>query len=241
MTYRNRKKGFSLIETMVYVALVVVVMTVIVGGVVNIMEAHREVARYEALLNAGITTINRIAYEVRDANVLDKSKSSFATSSGALVVVKESEVEVATTTKFYVGAGRTIKVEQTLSSAEAPPVGPGSGGHHDSCNVNSDCSVSYPVCCAVPSHGPDKVCETNQHHGGICGIGIPAGTTTASVLIAGGASTVGDVYTGDLTFWDLSSTNSQAIRIGLTITASSGPRQISASFFDTVVLRGSYR
>ena len=243
MNKRPLLSGFSLIEFIIYAGIFSALIVTIVTVAINFSRSYTEVSRYRALVSAGQTVLGRLVYEIHDANVLDVTKSLFNATSGVLVLVREDEAENATTSKFYLDSGLTVKLEQTLSNASAPPLGGGAGGggHHDPCQVNNDCSESYPVCCAVPSHGPAKVCETNNHHGGICGEGIPSGTTTIFVLTAGSDSSTDDLYANKLTFRNLSATNSQAVRIELELTASSGPRQLKASFYDTAVLRGSYK
>jgi len=109
--------------------------------------------------------------------------------------------------------------------------GGGGGAHHDACVTNSDCAVVAPVCCVISTHGPGLLCEEPDHHGGECPNGIPAETFT---LIPN------HLEVTNLVFRQVSSANSEGVKIEMTISNTVGTTNIDLVFYESVVLRGSY-
>ncbi len=161
----TKKRGYSLIETVVYVALVAFLLASIASGTKLLFTAYQKTKAVRMVENGAIDTMDRIVRETRNSTSVNTSGSSFNVASGIL-----SLVSGATTTKFYVSNNR-VYIDQNGSTIGA----------------------------LTPST-----------------IKVPA-----------------------LTFRYIDTGNSEAVKIELTLSASTTP-SFSESFYDSVVLRGSY-
>jgi type II secretory pathway pseudopilin PulG len=82
-----KKRGFTLIETILYIALLVIIMSAILPLSLQILGSGAKSTAGQEVYGAARYTSERIAYEIRNAALLNTASSSFnvnlATSSGA--------------------------------------------------------------------------------------------------------------------------------------------------------------
>ncbi|HEY4515002.1 MAG TPA: hypothetical protein VJJ22_02480 [Candidatus Paceibacterota bacterium] len=229
-----KKKGMVLMEAVLYVTLFVIGIVILGNLGLSLMRASRETSLTNTLSSAGPMAMNRILLSIRDANYLDIVNSKFSATSGVLALITEDASEAATTTKFFASSS-VLYIQQIVTAGDpSNPQGDHTGGHHDACNTNNDCNANFPVCCSVPSHGPEKLCETNAHHGAICGLGV-APTTTPIVAI-----TPPNISVLKFGLTNNSATNSKSVSVEFLLGIKSGRGTTTVPYYSSAVLRGSY-
>lgn len=111
------KKGFSLVEMLIYVALLSVIFLLIVQTVLSFTGSYRQLAANRALEHTALKVMERITRDIRGA-------SDVSVSSGTLTLIHSSN-GVSTTTQFYL-ENQTVKMSINgtyygpLSIASAP-------------------------------------------------------------------------------------------------------------------------
>lgn len=105
--------GFSLIEVLIYTAVLVVTTTIIVSALVTLSRSYSELRLMQAMQRSAITALERIAHEVRLADSVDGAASTLGTHPGVLVLdnVTESGVE---TTEFSLDGDVLRVIENTI-------------------------------------------------------------------------------------------------------------------------------
>jgi type II secretory pathway pseudopilin PulG len=170
MKKNNRKNqtGFSLLEMIIYVAILAMMFLLLVRTVLSFTGSYRQLQVLRALDRSALNSLERMTQNIRNASSINAGQSSFGATPGILAVIQTKGIN-STTTRFYV-QNKTLQLE-----------------------VN--------------------------------------GTAV-------GPLTVGQTEVTSLVFRQLVSTTT-AVKIDLTLTASSGPIVRSKIFHTTVILKGS--
>ena len=118
----KRARGVSLMETVVYVALVAFISILVVESIIALMRTFREVRAARDIGNSAILALDRIAKEVRLADAVGAG-GEFATTSSKLVLEYSG---VSTTTKEFSldgnGSLRLIVNEADVGALTSPNV-----------------------------------------------------------------------------------------------------------------------
>ena len=93
--------GFSLIEMIIYVAILVLMLAVVVEVVLSVARNDRIISAVKVIENSAITTNERIGREIREAESVASTTSIFNTHPGKLILTQGS-----TTTEFYLSNNR---------------------------------------------------------------------------------------------------------------------------------------
>lgn len=101
---RNKIRGMSLIEMLVYVAVLALIFVLVISTIVSFTKSYKDVAANRRAERAGIDVLERISREIRDADSITVAQSTFGSNPGALTLVKTSG-GTSTTTRFYIDAG----------------------------------------------------------------------------------------------------------------------------------------
>lgn len=100
--------GFTLIELVVYAALVTVVGGIVLGLMVPMYRAGAE-ARISRMINtSGATMLERLLRETKDAESIKLASSTFATSPGVFVINSSNASTTGGTMKFSLSGGRGL-------------------------------------------------------------------------------------------------------------------------------------
>lgn len=95
------QKGFSLIEMVIYVALLALLVTATVKSLVFMTSSYADVRVSKAIVSSAETLLNRFTYEVKKSNALS---GAFGTTSGMLTLTQGT-----TTTVFSLdNSGRAV-------------------------------------------------------------------------------------------------------------------------------------
>jgi type II secretory pathway pseudopilin PulG len=94
--FTHAMAGFTLIEMLIYIALLVVIFLLVINTVMSFTRSYRELSALRAADQGGSDALERIVREIRDATGVDTTQSVLGTTTGTLFLVNN-----ATTTKFY--------------------------------------------------------------------------------------------------------------------------------------------
>jgi type II secretory pathway pseudopilin PulG len=85
---RIRKRGFTLAEIVVYASIVALLFFVVSNTLIVLMRVHNDSRAIRALQESGLTTIERLGREIRDANSVSGS-SVLNTNPGTLIISQD--------------------------------------------------------------------------------------------------------------------------------------------------------
>ncbi len=109
------KKGFSLVETLVYLALLVLMLLGVVNTLTALVSSYRKVSAVRAIETSAINSMDRILRETKDATGIDSALSSFNVTSGALALYGLDANGSSTPMKFALSGGRIVLYENNIS------------------------------------------------------------------------------------------------------------------------------
>jgi len=173
MTSLNKnEKGFSLIEIILYIAILVIVLSVLLKSFSAITISYNKVKSINRIESSVIIGMERMEREIRNATSIDLLQSVFNTSPGSIFLNATDSYGNATTTKFYI-SNQSLKMMI--------------GGADQGSLVSNQVQV----------------------------------TSLIFVLI--------------------DNTNSKEVKIEMTLQSGTGSSLVVKNFYDSVVLRGSYK
>jgi type II secretory pathway pseudopilin PulG len=105
MMHRTQQSGFSLVEMVVYIGLVVLVFTLVLNIVFSFSSSYQELGADRAAEQSALLSMERMVRDIHGALDYTAALSVLNTSPGTLVLTTG-----ATTTKFYAQNGK-IKVD----------------------------------------------------------------------------------------------------------------------------------
>lgn len=108
---QNRKLGFSLIESLIYTAILSVMAAVVVNVLLITTKSYNNLRTSRNINNSIITSFERMTRDIKSANNIVIAESTFDTHPGRLTI--ESS---ATTTEFYLSGG-TLRVKENTIDA----------------------------------------------------------------------------------------------------------------------------
>lgn len=166
-------KGFSLIETVIYVAILAVLSVLVVNTILIMFSAFTKASILRRVTLDGETAFERITREIRLASSINDGSSILNVNPSrlALNTVRSATDSTSVTKQFYVSSGRLVLQEDSNP-------------------------IEYLI--------------------------SPRATTTSFIVSK------------------ITTTHSQVAKISLTLEVGKGSNQVSRSFFNTVILRGSY-
>src|SRR4051812_21674584 len=95
-----KKSGFSMVETLVYLALLVLILGAVVASITSIARSYRTLKVIKNVETAGVFVMERMTRDIREAQSLDTVNSVFGTSTGKLVLGATDSFGFATTVEF---------------------------------------------------------------------------------------------------------------------------------------------
>jgi len=107
----NNSRGFSLLETLIYVALLASIIVVLINVMVGIATSQRSIISQRNIENSAMITLDRITRELRQATGVDAGSSTLGTNPGVLVLDGLDASENPRTVEFYI-TDSTIYLEE---------------------------------------------------------------------------------------------------------------------------------
>ena len=108
-TNPSGSRGFSLLETLIYVAIMGFFFAVVVANVVVITRSHRGLAATRELEQSASVALDRLVREIRAAATVNNAQSTFGSHPGVLSIeVRDENTETYDTIEFSVSDDRLI-------------------------------------------------------------------------------------------------------------------------------------
>ncbi len=109
MSIHTNKKtiraGFSLVEAIIYIALLVAIVTLAIATTVGMVRTQRSVRSHVLLQESAVTSLDRMVREIHDAISVDPT-STLGSNPGRLLLNSADSSNNARTVEFYVNNGR---------------------------------------------------------------------------------------------------------------------------------------
>lgn len=102
---KKRKKGFSLVEMMVYISILTPLVGVLVSSLRAIVVTYRHIKVMRTIETSALTTLERITREIKNGESITAAKSVFGTASSSITIVGKNTLEAAKTSYIYVQNG----------------------------------------------------------------------------------------------------------------------------------------
>jgi type II secretory pathway pseudopilin PulG len=101
--YNVDKKGFTLVETIIYMAILIVLLAVIVNSVLLLTTHYRAVRNTREMEDSAIATFERMTRDIKDADGFIASSTVLQVANGSLALFKQDIASgQSTTTEYYV-------------------------------------------------------------------------------------------------------------------------------------------
>ena len=100
MTIRIYKKGYSLVEFVIYITIIAIIAFTVTSTLLSFSKSYRTILALRYSEFSGTTAMERLTRDLRMAVSVDTLNSTLGSSPGVLTIVSS-----ATTTKFYVQNG----------------------------------------------------------------------------------------------------------------------------------------
>ncbi len=168
---KNSQSGFTLVETVIYVAAFAVLSVAALQATIVVMKSFYTLRLNQSINGSATVALERMSREIRNAYDVDGAASTFGVSPGRLTLKTKDDAGANTTVEFYVDAASQL--------------------------------------------------------------GIKVGGTDNGLLVTK------TVTVTNLIFRSISTTNSKAIKIEMTLHDSRAAASQEVKFYDTIVLRGS--
>lgn len=104
-TRPSNKNGFSMMEMIIYIAILVLILVVVVNILFSIISSQKKFKTARSVENSAAYTLERINREVRDAVSIDTAGSVFGTNPGTLKLNTVDANGNPRTVEFFVSSG----------------------------------------------------------------------------------------------------------------------------------------
>lgn len=108
----KKRKGFTLIEMIIYVAILGIISVLTISAVLTLLGVFSEVRVSRDVSNAATVSLERIIREVRFADSIDVGASTFDLSPGRLTLNTKDSSGANTTIEFFV-SGNMLRVKES--------------------------------------------------------------------------------------------------------------------------------
>lgn len=117
----NMKKGFSLIEMLIYIGLMVLLLGVIVSTMLSITKSYKQASYTRLVESTGLNVLDRLTREIKNADSINVAQSSFGSNPGRITLNGTDSLGVAYTTEFYVESNVLKIKENGVFSGQITP------------------------------------------------------------------------------------------------------------------------
>lgn len=107
----EQRKGFTLVEMLVYVGLMVVVLVALVNMLLSMSKAYGYLKYSKHLQTSAVTSLDRMVRDIRNAVSVNVAQSTLDSSPGVLTINTTTVSGTAQTFKYYISGG-AVKVVQ---------------------------------------------------------------------------------------------------------------------------------
>lgn len=110
----NKVEGFSLVEMLIYIAILVMMLAVIMNTIVSLTGAERVIKSLRNVENSATSGMERVVREVRQAESVNTSLSILGSNPGTLVLEGTDALGNPRTVEFYLSSGKLLLKENGL-------------------------------------------------------------------------------------------------------------------------------
>jgi len=107
--------GFSLLEMLVYIAILVLLLVIIINITISVVSFQRSINVQKSIENSAMVSFERMTREVRQADSIDTTSSVFGVSPGILVLNSEDGSGNPRTVEFSLSSGEVLMSENGVS------------------------------------------------------------------------------------------------------------------------------
>ncbi len=104
METKYKNKGYTMVEMVIYIAIMSIVLLLIVNTVLSLTKSYRDLYALRIVDSTAVDSMERMTREIRGATSVDTTNSVFNTDPGVLTLVSTLG-STSTTTKFYISNG----------------------------------------------------------------------------------------------------------------------------------------
>lgn len=101
----HTKRGSSLIETLIYVSILVVIITVLIASLVVLARSYRQVSVSQTLESSALLALDRITSTLRSGESIDLINTTLNSSAGVLTINARSTSSAPYVARFFVSNG----------------------------------------------------------------------------------------------------------------------------------------
>ncbi|MCR4311065.1 MAG: hypothetical protein NUV54_00630 [Candidatus Taylorbacteria bacterium] len=102
---QHKQKGFSLVETVIYLGLLVLIMISIVSMIIGMSRAYSFLKQSVRIQSSAVTSLDKMIREMRNAKSVDLANSTLDTSPGVLTLNTTTDAGADQTIQFYAQNG----------------------------------------------------------------------------------------------------------------------------------------
>ncbi len=100
--------AFSLVETIIYVALLAIILTVIIDSILVMSNAYRSVTVTRNIEDTALISMDRMTREIRNASSIDETQTVYNNDHGAIFLNSIDASNTPTSIKFYLSGQRIL-------------------------------------------------------------------------------------------------------------------------------------
>lgn len=109
MQIKSNKRGYTLVEAIIYVSVLAVFFIIIVNSLVSFTKPYRNILVLRTIDRSGLEAMEKLSREIKKSTAVDLIASTFGTNPGVLSLVATSN-GFSTTTRLYLDNG-ILKVD----------------------------------------------------------------------------------------------------------------------------------
>lgn len=99
------RRGFSLVETIIYIGLLILIIVAVVNMLIGMSKAYGFMRLSTHIQTSSIDSLDRVVREIRNAKSVDVANSTLGTSPGVLTLNSTDDAGNAMTYQFYISGG----------------------------------------------------------------------------------------------------------------------------------------
>jgi hypothetical protein len=104
----SHSQGYTLVETVLYCALVVLLLGAIVNAGVLLARSHRQIIEAKNVQVSALSVMDQVTRNIRNAESIDGSETVYGSANGSLQLRSLDSVGTTHTIKFYLSSGQVV-------------------------------------------------------------------------------------------------------------------------------------
>lgn len=105
---KKYKRGFTLIEVLIYLFLLVILLAAIVNSTLLLAKNYRNVKAVRTIENSAISSMDRMVREIRNANGINGAQTNYGVNAGSLMLDTTNSSGANITLRFYLAGGKVM-------------------------------------------------------------------------------------------------------------------------------------